>query len=158
MYEYIPKAKKVKVVSSALFFLALALFAASGLPIFAYRGVLQFVSVLLFAVSLLLFCKKQYIYRIEETDLVIEELSRSARVTVCRLEKAKLQKMEKWQKGLKPQKGAKIYNYCVDIAPENSYLLTFTDGAYAPYCKDICVRFQPDEKMVRLLGGLQNEL
>ncbi len=154
MYEYIPKTKKAKTVGSVLFFLALALFAASGFPIFAYRGVLQFISIVLLTVAILLLGKKQYIYRIEETDFVVEELSRSSRVTVCRLETAKLLTIQPWKKA---PKGVRIYNYCVDIAPENAYLLTFEDGAFAPYCKEICIRFQPDEKMIALLGGIRHE-
>ncbi len=160
MYEYIPnpKTKKAKTIGSVLFFLSLAVFLASAFPIFAYRGVLQFASIALMTVSVLLLGKyaaKSYIYRIEETDFVIEELTRTARTAVCRLELAKLLKIEPWTKA---PKGTRGYNYCVDIAPEGSYLLTFADGAYAPYDKAICVRFQPDDKMAALLKEMQHEL
>ncbi len=166
MYEYIPnpKTKKAKVIGTVLFLSSLALFAASGIPVFAYRGVLQFVSIALLTASILLigrFAMKAFVYRIDQADgvweLTVDELSRTSRVTVCRLELAKLQKVEVWKKGTKAPKGTRVYNYCVDIAPENTCLLVFSDGAYAPYDKKICIRLQPDDKMTEILSSFVKE-
>ena len=151
MYEYIPnpKKKKAKVLGTVLFFLSLVLFAMSGFKAFAYTGVLQTVSIAMMSAAILImgrYLLKSYLYRIEENgDFVVEEISRTMCYAVCRLELSKLTDLRPWSKEAKPKK-VKLYNYCVDLAPADSYRLTFLDGEETIY-----IRFSPDEKMLSLL-------
>ncbi len=160
MYEYIPnpKTKKAKILGTALFFVSLGLFLASGIRGLAYRGILQFVAIAMMTAAILIigrFLTRSYVYRVEKAedgyDLIVDELTRSTRTTVCRLELAKLLRAEPWTKDTKPPRGTRIYSYCVDIAPDGSYILCFADGAYAPYEKEITLRIQPDERLVEIL-------
>lgn len=175
MYEYIPNPpkKKAKTVGMTLFFLSLAVFLVSGIAGVAYPAILQMIAVVMMTAAILLVGKyltRAYRYRVEKTngeyEFIVDEISKASMVTVCRLELLKLSAVEAWTKGYKPPKGAKIYNYCVDIAPRDSYLLTFLDGAFSMNGEKIYVRICPDEKLTEILegflaenkGGAENEL
>lgn len=174
MYEYIPNPpkKKAKTVGMTLFILSLVIFFVSGIEGVAYPAILQTVAVVIMTAAILLVGKyltRAYRYRVEKTngeyELIVDEISKTSMVTVCRLELQKLCKVEAWKKGYKPPKGVKIYDYCVDIAPTDSYLLTFLDGAFSMNGEKIYVRLSPDERLTEILetflkqnGGSPDEL
>ena len=174
MYEYIPTPpkKKAKTVGMTLFILSLIIFFVSGIEGMAYPAILQMVAIITMTVAILLVGKyltRAYRYRVEKTngeyEFIVDEISKTSMVTVCRLELSKLSAVEAWTKGYKPPKGARIYNYCVDIAPADSYLLTFLDGAFSMNGENIYVRVCPDERLIEILenflkqnGGTPNEL
>ena len=162
MYEYIPNPpkKKAKTVGMTLFVLSLVIFFVSGIAGMAYPAILQTVAVVMMTAAILIvgkFLTRAYRYRVEKTggeyEFIVDEISKTSMVTVCRLELAKLCKIEPWTKGYKPPKDARIYNYCVDIAPADSYLLTFLDGAFSVNGENIYVRISPDEKLTEILEG-----
>ncbi len=166
MYEYIPnpKTKKAKVLGTVLFFLSLAVFFLSGFKGLAYPAVLQLCAIVMMTAAILIIGKyltHSFLYRVEETDGVwefaVDELTRSSRVTVCRLELAKLVRVEAVTKGFRFPKRAKVYNYCVDIAPTDSYLLTFSDGAFSFDDKEILVRLSPDARLLEIFSSFIKE-
>lgn len=174
MYEYIPNPpkKKAKTVGMTLFILSLVIFFVSGIKGIAYPAILQTAAIVLMTAAILLVGKyltRAYRYRVERTsgeyELIVDEISKTSSVTVCRLELQKLCKVEAWTKGYKPPKRAKIYDYCVDVAPTDSYLLTFLDAAFSMNGEKIYVRISPDERLIEILegflkqnGGTPNEL
>lgn len=174
MYEYIPNPpkKKAKTVGMILFILSLVIFFVSGIAGIAYPAILQMVAVVTMTAAILIVGKyltRAYRYRVDkengEYELIVDEVSKTSMVTVCRLELQKLCKVEAWTKGYKPPKGAKIYDYCVDIVPRDSYLLTFLDDAFSMDGERIYVRICPDERLTEILetfwkqnGGTPDEL
>lgn len=175
MYEYIPNPpkKKAKVVGTTLFAISLVIFFVSGIAGMAYPALLQTLAVVMMTAAILIVGKyltRAYRYRVNKTggeyEFIVDEISKTSMVTVCRLDLAKLCRVEEWTKGFKPPKGAKIYDYCVDMAPSDSYLLTFLDGAFSMNGEKIYVRLCPDERLTEILtsfeaqnkGGTANEL
>ena len=59
---------------------------------------------------------------------------------MCRLSLSKLLAAGEWSDESKPPRGRKIYNYCVDVRPKDSWLLEFEDGEDRIY-----IRLSPDE-------------
>lgn len=166
MYEYIPnpKTKKAKVLGTVLFFLSLAVFFVSGFRGLAYPFVLQFCAVVLMTAAILIIGKyltHSFLYRVEEVDgvweLAVDELTRASRVTVCRLELTKLLRVEPITKDFRLPKGAKVYNYCVDLCPTDSYLLTFSDGAFAFDNRELLVRLSPDTRLLEIFSSFLKE-
>lgn len=151
-YEYMPKANngKMKGICTGLFAGAVVLFGASGLKdVFPMPWLMQFVSICMLTVAIMLmgrYLLRYYLYRVEQTrdgvDFTVDEITRRGRVTVCRLSLGALISISRWDEEHKPPKGKKIYNYCVDARPAESWLLTFADGDDMLY-----IRFSPDDKM-----------
>ena len=174
MYEYIPNPpkKKAKTVGMTLFILSLVIFFVSGIEGIGYPGILQTAAIALMTAAILLVGKyltRAYRYRVDKTngeyEFIIDEISKTSSVTVCRLELSKLRRADAWTKDYKPPKKARIYNYCVDVAPTDSYLLTFLDGAFSMNGERIYVRISPDERLTEILetflkqnGGSPDEL
>ncbi len=156
MYEYIPTGKRqgMKLLCLGLFLAAIVLFGASGIKSLQFTGVMQTLSVLLLAITIMLmgrYLLRHYMYRIaddgEGMDLTIDELSRSGRYTVCRLALKDLAAAEPATKENKPHGSVKVYNYCVDMRPNNAWLLTFRDKDQYIY-----LRLSPDETMAKMLS------
>jgi hypothetical protein len=151
MYEYIPEGKRsgMKRLCFGLFASAILLFFASGFEGILYPAVMQTVSVMIIAVTLMLmgrYLLRHYLYRVaddgEGMDLRVDELSRRGRVTVCRLALSGLVAADPWGEEIQPPRGVKIYNYCVEIKPADSWLLEFEDGEGRIY-----IRLSPDERL-----------
>ena len=151
MYEYIPEGKRsgMKRVCFWLFACAILLFFASGFEGVLYPAIMQTVSVLIVAVTIMLmgrYLLRHYLYRIaddgEGPDFRVDELSRRGRVTVCRLALSQLVSAKEWSDETKPPRGVKIYNYCVEIKPRESWILEFEDGD-----DRIFIRLSPDDKL-----------
>ena len=154
MHEYIPEGKRngMKRLCFGLFAGAILLFFASGFEGIAYPAVMQSVSVLIIALTIMLmgrYLLRHYLYRVaddgEGLDLRVDELSRRGRVTVCRLSLSQLLSAKEWSDSTKPPRGVKIYNYCVEIRPQNSWILEFEDGEDRIY-----IRLSPDETLKNL--------
>ncbi len=152
MYEYIPEGKRagMKGLCMALFAAAIVLFMTSGLEFMPYPSLMQSVSVIMIAVAIMLmgrYLLRHYLYRIaddgEGPDFMVDELSRRGRYTVCRLGLSHLIMAEPWSENNKPRGSAKVYNYCVEMRPKDSWLLVFEDGEDRIY-----IRLSPDEKLI----------
>ena len=157
MYQYQPT-RKNKVASTLLIVLALvavALFAAS-VSLSSYAGLLQLGSVVLLCADVLVFVRyfvRSYVYRIvgateEEAPLiVIAELARGESVVVCRFSLDALISVEKSTKVARRDLG-KHYNYCVDIAPSDAYILRFEECG-----ERASLIISPDEEMIKILNS-----
>ena len=158
MNQYIPSQQnhRAKKTATAFFFCSLVLFLVSGIQIVPYRSVIQLISFSLMTVAILIcvrFLFRSYCYRLESgeqgVDFVVLELSKRGAVTVCRLSSNALLSVERLTHELaaekKKTKGIKIYNYCVDIAPNNALLLCFSDSTYSPSDTPVCLKIQSDE-------------
>ena len=152
MYEYIPEGKRkgMKGLCMGLFVGAVVLFFASGIEGMLYPSVMQMAAVIILAVAIMLmgrYLLRHYLYRIaddgEGLDFLVDELSRRGRYTVCRLGLSKLLSAEPWSDETKPKGSKKIYNYCVEMKPRDSWILEFEDGEDRIY-----VRLSPDEKLI----------
>lgn len=152
MYEYIPEGKRngIKGLCMGLFVGAVVLFFASGIEGMLYPSVMQMAAVIILAVAIMLmgrYLLRHYLYRIaddgEGLDFLVDELSRRGRYTVCRLGLSKLLSAEPWSDETKPKGSKKIYNYCVEMKPRDSWILEFEDGEDRIY-----VRLSPDEKLI----------
>ena len=157
MHQYIPEGKRtgMKIVCLVLFGVGAALFflpaAIQNLP---YQGLYQTAGVAVITAAIVLmgrFLLRHYLYRIgddgEGVDLVVDELSRRGRYTVCRLSLSGLVRAEAWSAESRPPRGKKLYNYCVDVMPQDSWILEFEDGD-----DRIFLRLTPDETMKRMLA------
>jgi hypothetical protein len=170
MKQYIPSPKnqRAKRIATALFVTSLLLFAVSGIRALPYRSVVQLFSFALMTAAIMVCVRylfRSYTYRIEPCEdgfeFVVLESSRRGRAgditTVCRLSMAALLSVEPWTDELakekRPQKNLKIYNYCVDVAPTDVYLLSFSDSTYAPSDTPICLKIQCDSEFKTTLEG-----
>jgi len=151
MYEYMPQGSrgKLKGLCMGMFAGAIALFFASGIEGILYPAVMQMISVLIIAFTIMLmgrYLLRHYLYRVaddgEGMDFVVDEISRRGRYTVCRLALKQLVSAAEWSDDKKPGKGTKVYNYCVDVKPVGSWLLDFVDGE-----DHIFIRLSPDDKL-----------
>lgn len=151
MYEYIPEGKRngIKGLCMGLFAGGVILFMSSGLEGMLYTGLMQTVAILLLAVSIMLmgrYLLRHYLYRIsddgEGLDFLVDELSRRGRYTVCRLGLSHLLSAQAWSDETKPPRGQKLYNYCVEIKPRDSWILEFEDGEDRIY-----IRLSPDDTL-----------
>lgn len=158
MNQYIPSQKnhRAKKTATAFFAASLLLFAASGVRALPYRSIVQLVSFSLMTVAILVCVRylfRSYCYKLEPsadgTDLVVLELSRRGAETVCRLSLSALLSVEPATREAlaekRKNKNIKIYNYCVDIAPDDALLLCFYDSTYAPSNTPICIKIQCDK-------------
>ena len=164
-YEYIPvpKKNKVKRVATLLFFLGLAMFVVGGVKVIPFRVVFQIAALVAFTSAIMLvgrFLLRAYGYRIEDfgegDEFVVNEITRSTCVTVCRLELSKLTAIKKWDELSKEERGKKFYNYSPDPYADGTYLLEFADSAYETDCEPIRVRVLPDDKLIPILIEYQN--
>ncbi len=166
MKQYIPAAKnnRAKKTATAIFAASVVLFALSGWKGLPYRFTVQLVSFALMTAAIMVCVRylfRSYCYRVEACDdgyeFVVLELSKSGAQTVCRLSMAALLSVERLTKELaaekKAQRGLKIYNYCVDIAPADPLLLTFADSTYSPSDTPICLKIQSDADFESVLSG-----
>ena len=153
MYEFIPqrKEKTAKVVCFVMYLLSIVLFAMSNLEFISYSGIIQSLSFVILTAAILMTGKyllKTYIYTLYDGEFIIEESTRGRKVTVCRLELSKLIKCEEWTADFKPPRRAKIYFYCVDMSPKDSYLLTFNDSPFDVGNEKLYIRISPDSRMI----------
>ena len=166
MNQYIPSQKnhRAKKTATAFFAASLLLFGVSGFKVIPYRSVLQLVSFSLMTVAILLCVRylfRSYCYRIEPcddgVDFVVLELSRRGADTVCRLSMSALLSADPATREIlaekKKDRRIKIYNYCVDITPEDALLLCFNDSTYAPSGIPICIKIQADKAFEQTLRG-----
>ncbi len=166
MKQYIPAAKtnRAKKLATAIFAASLVLFAVSGIKVIPYRSILQLFSFALMTAAIMVCVRylfRSYCYRVEEAnngyEFVVLELSKAGAQTVCRLSMDALLSVEPETKELtreiKKQKGLKIYNYCVDVAPRDALLLTFSDSTYSPSDAPICIKIQSDDDFENILSS-----
>ena len=159
-FEYIPvpKSNKTKKIATCFFFGGLILFVLGGVKMIPYNSVIQFAAVASFTTSILLvgrFLLRSYAYRIEDMgegdELFVDEITRKARFSVCRLEMKKLVAIYDRKTLSKEEKSKKHYNYCPDAFASDSYILEFVDSSYDITAERIRVRIQPDEKLLAML-------
>ena len=158
MHEYMPTGNRgrLKIACFITFMAAVLLFFTSSIEGILYPAAMQFAAVLIMTVVIMLmgrYLMRCYLYRIaddgEGMDFTVDEVSKRGRYTVCRLALSSLVDCKPWNNETKPPRGKKIYNYCVDIRPRDSYVLTFADGDDFIY-----IRLSPDEKMITIFGEI----
>ena len=136
MYETTPNKSnnKARSLSILLLITAFAAMMFSGIPGIPFRSVMQLISLVMLAFSILLLTRyvlSSYSYAVVSKreggfDLTVTELKRKSRITVCRIslssiEKITLAKSENKELAARLKalsKGKKSYNYCIDLAPE----------------------------------------
>ena len=158
-YEYIPTPQnnKTKRLATWLFICGAILFAASGIKIIPFRFIPQILALCSLTASIMLmgrFLLRAYAYRIEDMgegdELMVDEITKNMRYTVCRLELKKLVKLTKWEEYPKDERGKKRYNYSPDAFGDGTYVLEFIDSAYDVTAERIRIRILPDEKLTAL--------
>lgn len=155
MYQYQPE-RKNKIASALLLIFALAAIILLGLSVIfnAFVGILQLAAVLCLVVEVALFSKyfrRSYVYRIQSfnksndaPDFLVSEISGKDSIVVCRLSLENLLSIEKSTSKTRKNLG-KYYNYCVDIAPKNAYILRFEENY-----EKITLIISPDETMLSI--------
>ena len=138
MYEIQPKKTNElgRNLALVLFFGGALAMYFSTLPNLPLRPVMQMISILVLAFSLMLLGRyvfKSFSYAIIENDagkldFTITELKRRSRITLTRVSLSGLSEIipldEKPKKLLaEKKKGRKSFNYCVDLCPRESYLI-----------------------------------
>ena len=156
MYEYMPKGDrgKLKGICMAMFAGGVVLFFSSGIEGILYPAIMQTAAVLIITATIMImgrYLLRHYLYRVtddgEGLDFVVDEISRNGRYTVCRLGLVQLVSAGAYSDDKKPAKGTKVYNYCVEIKPRDSWLLEFLDGE-----DRIFIRISPDERLKEILA------
>ena len=161
-FEYIPvpKSNKTKKIATCFFFAGLILFVLGGVKMIPVSSVIQFAAVAAFTTSILLvgrFLLRSYAYRIEDMgegdELFVDEITRKARFSVCRLEMKKLVAVYDRKALSKEEKSKRHYNYCPDAFANDSYILEFINSEYDISSERIRIRIQPNEKMLEILNA-----
>ena len=165
MFQYIPsrQTNRAKRTATILFVVSLVIFALSAYKGLPYRFAVQGASFAVMTAAIMICVRylfRCYCYRIEKDDegwdFNVYELSRSGSLLVCRLSTASLVSVTPWDTYKKMPKSQntrqpKIYNYCVDIAPKDSYLLEF-DGRDCPDSKTpVRIRIQADDEFLNAI-------
>ncbi len=136
MYEITPK-KSNNTARSLSIILLVTAFAAmifSGIPRIPFRSVMQLISLVVLAFSILMMTRyvlSSYSYAVISGDeggfdLTVTELKRKSRITVCRIALSGIEKVTLAKSSEKElvatlkeyAKGRKTYNYCIDLAPQ----------------------------------------
>ena len=160
-YEFIPtpETNKTKRLATCLFICGILLFIVGGIKIIPFHFVIQLASLATLTASILLmgrFLLRAYSYRIEDMgegdELLIDEITRRTRYTVCRIELSKLLSVCKWEEYGKEERAKKRYSYCPDAFGDDSYVLEFYDGAYGVTADRIRVRITPDERLLSIFN------
>lgn len=160
-YEIIPtpQTNKTKRLATWLFICGVILFIAGGVKAIPFRFVLQLAALVALTASIMLigrFLLRAYAYRIDDMgdgfELFVDEITRSARYTVCRMELSKLVAVTKWEDYGKEERTKKRYSYCPDAFGDGSYVLEFIDSAYDVTTDRIRVRIAPDEKLLSIFN------
>lgn len=158
-YEHIPvpKRSKIKWVSALFLIGGIIVTLVGGISLIPYRSIVQIGGIVLLAVSIMIMAKyatKGYRYRIEDLgegdEFLVDELTRTSNVTVCRLELSKLISVKAWKDCDKELRSKKRYSYCPDILGEGTYLLEFEGSGYDNTDKIIRIRLTPDERLVSI--------
>ena len=160
-YEIIPtpQTNKTKRLATWLFICGVILFIAGGVKVIPFRFVLQLAALAALTASIMLigrFLLRAYAYRIDDLgegfEFFVDEITRSTRYTVCRMELSKLVSVTKWEDCGKDERAKKRYSYCPDAFGDGSYVLEFVDSAYDVTADRIRVRIAPDEKLLSILN------
>lgn len=77
-------------------------------------------------------------------------------MTVCRIGTADIERFEKLQRRRRRQKsnkprGAKIYNYCIDLHPDAYFIVLKEDAECRESESAEAILFMPNEKMAELI-------
>lgn len=161
-YEYIPipKSNRMKKIAIALFFGGLITVIVGAINVIPFRGAIQFCGVVLMTMSIMVMVKcvlKAYRYRIEDLgegdELLVDEITRNACVTVCRLELSKLKSVKKWEECGKELRSKRRYSYCPDVLESGTYLIEFHESNYDNTAETIRIRLSPDEKLISIFNA-----
>lgn len=162
-YEHIPtpQSNKTKRLATWLFICGAILFVVSGIKVIPFRFVPQIIAIGALTASIMLmgrFLLRAYAYRIDDMgdgdEIFVDEITRAARYTVCRLELKKLVKMTKWEDYPQEERGKKRYNYSPDAFGGGTYVLEFIDSAYDITAPRIRIKILPDERLTAILEGV----
>ncbi len=138
MYEIRPERTNKKAQSLIiLFFIGAAALLLLSVPLkgMPFLWVIQLFAVVLLCVAVFLvtrYLTKGYIYRIEDGDLTVVEISSGGKrqLTVCRVSLSGITESSvlTGKEGLRAYKGKRIYDYRPDLLPERSILLVSAEG------------------------------
>ena len=156
MYQYQPPRNNriASLLMLALALLGIVLLSLS-VVLSSFVGLLQLAAVLCLVPEIAIFSKyfkRSYIYRISHTregdapDLTVSEISGNNSTVVCRLSLDSLISVEKSSRESRKHLG-KHYNYCVEIAPKNVYILRFFECG-----ENITLILSPDDTMLSILN------
>ncbi len=177
MYEYIPKPDRR--LSLALILLLFAAAASCFIPVWAaFAAVLRAVGTLSALAAIMLthrFLLTGYAYAVESAehgaDFTVTELRGSRRgravcKTVCCVKAAggRLERYGAASKAACRKAGIRLVNYCVEPFPGESYIFIPAEALRAAADPDFAyreeltaVRFQPDSRLLEILGGGQKD-
>jgi len=166
MYEIIPP----KSNKSAQYFSIVLLVSAFAAMFFSsaiqpsYRSIIQFVSLVMLAFSILLMTRyvlSGYSYAIvkdddEGYDLTVTELKRKSRITVCRISLSGIERVELVGADNKKaissdSKKYKRFNYCVDLKPAR-YMCVFCEECGEKFA----INLSFDQKLFDILSAAKD--
>ena len=165
MYDLYPQ-KTNKIAdntSAALLIISLITMFLSKLPNLSYRWIMQLVAIFMLTLALMLlgrFVFKRYLYSVTENeekyDLLVTEITKRTRVTVCRISLSGIERVEIVNGADKATKrnirkaseGRKVFNYCIDMSPAKFICV------FAQECEEsILIKLSYDETLFKILDG-----
>lgn len=156
MYQYQPpRSNRIASLLMLAFALLAIILLSMSVALSSFVGLFQLGAVLCLVPEIALYSKyfkRSYIYRIslvkenDAPDLTVSEISGNNSTVVCRLSLDSLISVEKSSKKSRKRLG-KHYNYCVEIAPKNVYILRFYECG-----EHITVILSPDATMLSILN------
>lgn len=162
MYEIIPQRtnKAATYTSAVMLITAFAAMFFSGISWLPYRSIMQLASLVILAFAILILIRyvlTRYIYCVIPTDggdfdLTVTEAKRKSRITVCRISLSGIERVtvinsEKKKTLPEMTKGYKVFNYCVDIAPER-YCCVFAEECG----EKLVLKLSYDEQLFAILS------
>ena len=163
MKEFIPKRSNTlsKQITMGLFILSLVAMFASGVPGLPLRSVMQTVALIVLATAIAMLGRfefKTYTYTVStnddgKLDLVVTELKRRSRITVCRvsidgISEATEITAENKKQLKEMRKGRKSFNYCIDVAPARSICIIANEGG-----EELVISLSYIPELFCILGG-----
>ena len=163
MKEFIPKRSNTlsKQITMGLFILSLVAMFASGVPGLPLRSVMQTFALIVLATAIAMLGRfefKTYTYTVSTKDdggfdLVVTELKRRSRITVCRvaidgISEATEITAENKKQLKEMRKGRKSFNYCIDVAPARSICIIANEGG-----EELVISLSYIPELFYILGG-----
>ena len=158
MYQFQPERKnKISSILLLAFGIAALVLVALSVALSKYQGLLQLVAAIFLSADIFIFhmyFRRAFIYRVassrDEDELpifTVSEVVGKNSTVLCRFSLDDLVKVEKYSKKIKKGLG-KHYNYCIDIAPCDAYVLFFESGGQRE-----AIILSPDEKLLSIFNS-----
>ena len=127
-YTFTPKRniKAAAALSLSLFFVSVVMFALAGTVFFDAKALLQLIGTVLGTGAIFILVKFiiiNYVYEIDGDDFRVIEVSGKKRTTIALISLSSVRSLAD-----KPEKGEKIYNFCLELFPARALVLKVEDG------------------------------